>query len=54
MGAGVENVGGDMFVSVPQADAVFMKVSFFIYLFIETTMKSPSSFHSMPWRFSWI
>jgi hypothetical protein len=33
MGAGVENVGGDMFVSVPQADAVFMKVSYlFIYL----------------------
>jgi len=35
MGAGVENVGGDMFVSVPQADAVFMKVSLiFNYLFI--------------------
>ena len=32
MGAGVENVGGDMFVSVPKADAVFMKVSFYIYL----------------------
>jgi hypothetical protein len=27
--AGVEHVGGDMFVSVPKADAVFMKVSFF-------------------------
>ena len=29
--AGVEHVGGDMFVSIPKADAVFMKVSF-IYL----------------------
>lgn len=26
--AGVEHVGGDMFVSVPKADAIFMKVSF--------------------------
>ena len=31
MGAGVQNVGGDMFVSVPKADAVFMKVSFYFY-----------------------
>jgi hypothetical protein len=27
---GVEHVGGDMFVSVPKADAVFMKVYFII------------------------
>ena len=26
--AGVEHVGGDMFVSVPKGDAIFMKVSF--------------------------
>jgi hypothetical protein len=25
--AGVEHVGGDMFESVPKADAIFMKVS---------------------------
>lgn len=27
--AGVEHVGGDMFVSVPSGDAIFMKVSLF-------------------------
>lgn len=25
---GVEHVGGDMFVSVPKGDAIFMKVSY--------------------------
>ena len=42
--AGVEHVGGDMFVSVPKADAVFMKVSFFQS--IGTTMP-PTPFHSL-------
>jgi len=27
-GAGVEHVAGDMFVSVPKADAIFMKVCY--------------------------
>jgi len=43
--AGVEHVGGDMFVSVPKADAVFMKVSFF-FQSIGTTMP-PTPFHSL-------
>jgi len=29
-GVGVEHVGGDMFVSVPKADAIFMKVTLLI------------------------
>ena len=29
--AGVEHVGGDMFVSIPKADAIFLKVSFSTY-----------------------
>lgn len=33
-GAGVEHVGGDMFVSVPKGDAIFMKVSYYLKLFI--------------------
>lgn len=28
---GVEHVGGDMFVSVPKGDAIFMKVSFILF-----------------------
>ena len=30
---GVEHVGGDMFVSVPKADAIFMKMNFCILVF---------------------
>lgn len=39
---GVEHVGGDMFVSIPKADAVFMKVHF-INLTYPNTMFWPSS-----------
>ena len=37
--AGVEHVGGDMFVSVPKGDAIFMKVSYYLKLF--TRLLSP-------------
>lgn len=34
LGAGVEHVGGDMFISIPRAEAIFMKVRVSAHLFV--------------------
>lgn len=41
--AGVEHVGGDMFVSVPKGDAIFMKVSFLSLIYMHAFTPSSSN-----------